>query len=253
LPPILVAARWQSALRRGKPVLDHTAPAFEHSRMRLLTAADFVPAAVPPALGDKEIHLWFFPHWQRRRDATTGPEVRALLGAYVGIAAEELCFTRGAHGKPELADAELQFNLSHTGDALLLGVSRDTALGVDLEARNRRTRNVAELAQRWFTADEAAVLSAQPETAQQAAFLRVWTCKEAVLKCAGTGIGAGLDRIEFELSAQAQVHGIRGDAGWQVLALEPDAAHLGALAWQRNQPLVRGFVMQAIAAAAQSG
>jgi 4'-phosphopantetheinyl transferase len=221
--------------------------------MRLLTAVDFVPTAVPPALGDEEIHLWFFPHWQRQRTATDAPVVRALLGAYVGIAAEQLRFARGAHGKPELADAALQFNLSHTGDALLLGVSRATALGVDLEARNRRTRAVGELAQRWFTADEAAVLGVQPEAAQQAAFLRLWTCKEAVLKCSGTGIGAGLDRVEFELSADAQVRGVRGDLDWQVLALQPDAAHLGALAWQGTHRPVHGFVMQAIAAAAQSG
>jgi len=200
--------------------------------MRLLTAADFAPAAVPPMLGDEEIHLWFFPHWQKRRDATGAPAVRALLGAYLGIAAEQLRFASGTHGKPELADTALQFNLSHTGDALLLGVSRDTALGVDLEARNRRTRAVAELAQRWFNASEAAVLGAQPEAEQQSAFLRLWTCKEAVIKCSGTGIGAGLDRIEFELSASAQVRGVRGNLDWQVLGLEPDAAHLGALAWQ---------------------
>jgi len=221
--------------------------------MRLLTAADFAPTAAPPALGVEEIHLWFFPHWQRRRDATTAPVVRALLGAYVDVAAEALRFTRGAHGKPELSDATLQFNLSHSADALLLGLSRRTALGVDLEARHRRTRAVPELAKRWFAPGEAAVLSAQPETSQQSAFLRLWTCKEAVLKCAGTGIGAGLDGIEFELSAQAQVHGVRGNADWQLLALEPDAAHLGALAWQGKPMPVRGFVMQAIAAAAQSG
>jgi len=74
-----------------------------------------------------------------------------------------------------------------------------------------------------------------------------------VLKCSGKGIGAGLARVEFELSAQAQVLGVRADAGWQLLALEPDPAHLGALAW-RGQPLrVRGFVTQAIAATVQSG
>jgi len=221
--------------------------------MHLLTAADFVPAVAPPALGDEEIHLWFFPQWQKRRDATEAPALRALLGAYVDVAAETLRFARGAHGKPELADAALQFNLSHSGDALLLALSRDAALGVDLEARNRRTRAVPELAQRWFTPGEAALLSAQPETSQQSAFLRLWTCKEAVLKCAGTGIGAGLDQVEFELSAQAHVRGVRGDADWQLLALEPDAAHFGALAWRGKPVPVRGFVMQGIAAAAQSG
>lgn len=221
--------------------------------MRLLTAADFRPAAAPPALGDEEIHLWFFPHWQRLRAATDAPEVRALLGAYLGVPAQTLRFRRGEYGKPELVDAALQFNLAHTGNSLLLAASRRIAVGVDLESRHRRTRAVLELAQRWFMPREAQVLAAQPEATQQAAFLRLWACKEAVLKCSGLGIGAGLERTEFELSAQAQVRMVRADASWQLLALEPDAAHLGALAW-RGQPVqVSGFVTQGIAAMAQSG
>jgi len=221
--------------------------------MHLLTAADFRPAAAPPALGDEEIHLWFFPHWQKQRAATDAPDVRALLGAYIGVPAQTLRFARGEHGKPELADAALQFNIAHTGNSLLLAASRHIAVGVDLESRDRRTRAVVELAQRWFMPREAQVLAAQPEAAQQAAFLRLWTCKEAVLKCSGLGIGAGLERTEFELSAQAQVRTVRADASWQLLALEPDAAHLGALAWRGQPAQVRGFVTQAIAAVAQSG
>jgi 4'-phosphopantetheinyl transferase len=221
--------------------------------MRLLSAVDFQLATAPPALGDEEIHLWFFPHWQKLRTATDAPAVRALLGAYLGIAPDRLRIECGEHGKPELVDAALQFNLAHTGDALLLALSRGIAVGVDLESRNRRTRAVAELARRWFAPREAQVLAAQPEAAQRAAFLGLWTCKEAVLKCSGLGIGAGLQRIEFELSAQAQVRAVRADASWQLLALEPDAAHLGALAWRGHPVQVRGFVTQTIAAAAQSG
>jgi 4'-phosphopantetheinyl transferase len=221
--------------------------------MRLLTAAEFRSVTAPPALGDAEIHLWFFPHWQKQRAAAEAPAVRALLGAYLGITPDRLRIGRGEHGKPELVDAALQFNLAHTGNALLLALSRDLAVGVDLEARNRRTRAVADLAQRWFMPHEAQVLAAQPEAAQQAAFLRLWTCKEAVLKCSGLGIGVGLSSVEFELSAQAQVRAVRGAASWQLLALEPDAAHLGALAWRGRPVPVRGFVTQTIAAAAQSG
>ena len=218
--------------------------------MRSLTAADFVPATAPAALGEDEIHLWFFPHWQKQRAATDAPAVRALLGAYLGIAPDKLRIEHGERGKPALADAALQFNLAHTGNALLLALSRGIAVGVDLEARDRRTRAVPELAQRWFLPREAQALAAQPEAAQQEAFLRLWTCKEAALKCTGTGIGSGLDRIEFELSARAQVRGVRDAADWQLLALEPDPAHLGALAWRGQAVPVRGFVTRAIAATA---
>src|SRR5438445_13633289 len=129
--PILVAARRQRSLRRGKTCLTRCASAAEHSRMRLLTAANFAPAAAPPVLGDEEIHLWFFPHWQKLRVATDAPTVRALLGAYLGTAPDQLRIERGAYGKPELGDAALQFNLAHTGNALLLALSRGIAVGVD--------------------------------------------------------------------------------------------------------------------------
>jgi len=219
--------------------------------MQLLAAAEFRPAAAAPPLAAGEIHLWFFPHWEKQRDATDAPPVRALLAAYLRVAPATLLFRRGEHGKPELTG--LQFNLSHTGTALLLGVSRDVELGVDLERTTRPVRSAPELAQRWFAPREAQALTDLPEAAQTPAFLRLWTCKEAVLKCSGAGISSGLDRVEFELSTTGSIRGVRGDEPWQVLALQPDAAHIGALAFRGKPAPVRAFVMQAIAAGAQSG
>lgn len=226
--------------------------------MYVFTPMDFrAPPLPPPPLGDAEIHLWFFPHWEKRREAATSPPVRELLAAYVGCAPDALRVERDEFGKPRLADARLQFNLSHTASALLLGLSRDISLGVDLETARRPVRSVPELAQRWFTPREARQLAALPAAAQQTAFLRLWTCKEAVLKCSGRGIGAGLDRVEFELSARAEVERLRAapdDADtWQLTLLAPDADHLGAMAWRGPPLAVRAFVTQAIAAAAQSG
>jgi 4'-phosphopantetheinyl transferase len=237
--PILVGKR-----------LDGTATAFKHSRMQPLTAAEFQPATAPPSLRSGEIHLWFFPHWERSREATDASPVRAVLAAYLSVGPETLHFERGEHGKPSLTG--LQFNLSHTGASLLLGVSRDVELGVDLEQATRRVSSVRELARRWFAPSETQTLAALPEAAQTLAFLRLWTCKEAVLKCSGAGISSGLDRVEFELSATGSVRGLRGDETWQVLALAPNDLHVGALAF-RGKPLpVRAFVTQAIAAAGQS-
>jgi len=226
--------------------------------MHALAPSDFRPAPpAVPALGAAEIHLWFFPHWERTRDAANAAEVRTLLAAYLDVGTAALQIERGEHGKPRLADMPLEFNVSHAGTALLLGVSRHIALGVDLEAVRRRVRSLPELAQRWFTPHEAQCLAALPEAAQQLAFLRLWTCKEAVLKCSGRGIGAGLDSVEFELSMRADVQRLRAapddDAAWQVTTLTPDTDHLGALAWRGPAVPVRAFVTQAIAAAAQSG
>lgn len=225
--------------------------------MRHLAAADFVLANAPPPLASGEIHLWFLPQWQQAPDATAAPEVRRLLAAYAGHAPDAMRIERAELGKPRLADSALHFNLSHSAGKLLLGVSREVELGVDLESATRRTRAVPELARRWFAPGEAAVLAALPAAQQQAAFLRLWTCKEAVLKCLGSGISYGLHRVEFELDGGGRAGGLRhvlepGEP-WQVVTLRPAADHIGALAWRGKPAAVHAFTPQAIAAAAQSG
>ncbi len=168
-----------------------------------------------------------------------------LLAAYLCVDAATLRIERGEHGKPRLASAHtLEFNLSHSGDALLLGVSRNLPLGVDLEAP-RRVRPVRELARRFFDPDEAAALTALPEAMQQGAFLRLWTAKEAALKAHGRGIGFGLHRIAFELDAAGDIVGLRADdspAPWQIVQLRPSPSHIGALAWQGPPCTVRAFI-----------
>ena len=211
---------------------------------------EFVPAQTPQPLPDDAIHLWFFPQWEKPPDTTDSPALRNLLAGYLDHRAASLRFERGEHGKPRLAG--LQFNLSHTGNALLLGVSRHIELGVDLESATRPVRSVAELARRWFAPGEAQALAALPETVRSPAFLRLWTCKEAVLKASGAGISSGLERVEFELSSAGLVRGMRGGEPWRVLALAPDDAHIGAIAFRGKSVPVRAFVTQAIAAEAQS-
>src|SRR5579864_7855963 len=107
--------------------------------MRTLTDADFIAATPPAELGDDEIHLWFFP--QCRSQAAARPDsmrcLRALLAAYLATNSDGLSIERNATGKPYLRDESLQFNLSHSGDALLIGLSRAQPLGVDLEGGAR--------------------------------------------------------------------------------------------------------------------
>ncbi len=55
-----------------------------------------------------------------------------------------------------------------------------------------------QLARRFFSAREYAVIRALPLSQKQEAFFRYWTCKEAYLKTTGDGL-AQLDRIEVSL------------------------------------------------------
>src|SRR5262249_25287488 len=128
-----------------------------------------------------------------------------LLAAYLGCEPAALEFGRGEHGKPFLRQPSraLEFNVSHSGGALLLGISRGVALGVDIETTQRR-RPALDLARRYFARAEADALTRLHEAQQQPAFLRLWSCKEAVLKALGAGISFGLDRLEFALDKRGE-------------------------------------------------
>lgn len=203
--------------------------------------ADFTLAAAPQPLAGDEIHLWFFPQWGKVSNAAESAGVRNLLAAYLDQPAESIRIERGKHGKPCVADARLEFSLSHTDAALLLGVSRQIALGVDLESAQRKTRRLGELAQRFFAPAEAKALGALPEDLRQAAFLRLWCAKEALLKAHGQGIGFGLDRVEFRIDPAGKVVPA-ADNPWQVAPLALAPPYLGALAWCGPVSRVRAFV-----------
>lgn len=217
-----------------------------------LTAADFVQAGAPAPLPDNEIHLWFFPEWENVFDAAASAPVRALLAAYLDRPVETVCIERGKHGKPRVANARLEFNLAHAADALLLGISRNLPLGVDLESAQRRIRSVSELARRFFHPAEAAALENLTEAVRREAFLHLWCAKEAALKAHGQGIGFGLDRVEFAVAPTGAVVPAAGSP-WRVLALVPAPSHLGALAFRDPVSRVRAFVAPAIALPRQSG
>jgi 4'-phosphopantetheinyl transferase len=216
--------------------------------MLALTAADFVAARYPVALMADEIQLWFFPARSGAGARFDDDRLRRLLAPHVDCAPNELALQRGEHGKPHLqASAAIEFNLSHSHGAALVGLSRSQALGVDIETRHR-SRPVLELARRYFAAGEADALAAIDPAHQQAAFLRLWSCKEAVVKALGRGIGFGLARLAFALDragGPARLDVIDASAGsvaeWQIVGLAPTLEHFGAVAWRGPARTLRVF------------
>lgn len=205
-------------------------------------AAAFTAVAAMPALAADEIHVWLA---QADADATPA-QVRAcahgmlhaLLCAHAGTASVPQ-LARNAQGKPYApALPDLKFNLSHSGQRALLAFARGQAVGVDLEARPRQVQ-VEELAQRFFAPAEAFALMGLDATLRPAAFLRLWTHKEAVLKALGVGIGFGLERVAFGLDPNGQVRAmerIAAEAGtvaeWQLRRLAVGEGAAAALAWR---------------------
>lgn len=137
----------------------------------------------------------------RRRFVAARALTRMLLGCYTGVQPAALRIAIGARGKPRLerspGHAMLHFNSAHSGTTAAVAVA-SSELGVDVESL-RPVPNVARLATRFCSDFEREQLFALPEHQREAAFLALWTCKEAYLKAVGSGIAMPLKRVEVAL------------------------------------------------------
>jgi 4'-phosphopantetheinyl transferase len=131
----------------------------------------------------------------RSRDAAeryvvTRALVRQVLARQLGRDPSAVELSRTDTGKP-IVTGGVHFSISHSGDLILLALSRQCDIGVDVE-RRRDVPRVTELGERWLTAAERAEVARMAESNGEGdashAFLRVWTRKEARLKALGVGI-----------------------------------------------------------------
>jgi 4'-phosphopantetheinyl transferase len=130
--------------------------------------------------------------------------LRAVLGCYLNRAPECLSFCYGAHGKPGLAgqhdEDAIRFNVSHSHGLALYAVARGRQVGIDIE-HIRLDLAVAEIAERFFSRREVAMLLALPTEVQRQAFFRCWTRKEAYIKALGEGLSLPLDQFDLPPAA----------------------------------------------------
>ena len=241
---------------------------------RLADAQDFRPCSIPlpdlesPVSG--EVHLWFLDLGDLAgslRDALGGDEsgpsaispvqlrfarrfyLRLLLGAYLGLPGKSVRINRQNRGKPVLDtsvhESNLHFSMAKSEDKLLIGFCTSSHIGVDLEPSTRRAQDPMGVAQRYFSPGEARALAATAPRDLGAAFLRVWACKEAVVKASGKGIANQFCKftVDSDITRPAAVLDFEGeDAGsWSLAMVRPGGDFLGAVAIQDNVTTLRAF------------
>jgi 4'-phosphopantetheinyl transferase len=121
--------------------------------------------------------------------------LRDFLGRLVHRDPAALQFTSDPGGKPQLADRAVEFNLSHTRGAVVIGAG-GAPLGVDIEYEDRRAN--MDVAKRFFSSPEYHRLLPLDETARRREFFQIWTLKEAWLKARGSGLAEPLDAFQVE-------------------------------------------------------
>jgi 4'-phosphopantetheinyl transferase len=157
----------------------------------------------------------------RDRFITAHALVRELLGRATGRAPSSLAFMDGARGKPRLVGSTAAapfFNISHSGDTAVVALAT-SEIGVDVETI-RPVPNLDRLSRRFCSTSEQDWLLARRPVDREAAFLGLWTCKEAYLKAVGSGVAMPLRDVVVEPAAP-RLRAIAGDPntarGWTLL------------------------------------
>lgn len=172
----------------------------------------------------------------KRQFALTRVLQRQVLSAYAAqVAPVQWQFQSSAEGRPSLAPPfdrmGLHFNLAHTSGVVAMAVCRHERVGVDVEKLGSAPLAVAD---RFFSAAEAAQLRSLPPDAQPRRFMRLWTLKEAYLKAVGTGLAGGLGRMSFLFDAGESFRFERVDdtdaSRWQFRQFDIGAEHVLAFA-----------------------
>jgi 4'-phosphopantetheinyl transferase len=192
-------------------------------------------------LSEEEQRRQFRFHFERDRHRylVTRAMQRTVLSRYVDIAPSAWRFTVNDYGRPSIAAEHagargIEFNLSHTDGLVVMAVTRERAIGVDVE--NVRTREAdIEIADRYFAHEEVLALHLLPDEKQKQRFFEYWTLKESYIKARGMGLSISLERFAFSLEDPKQIRlsidpGLRDHAGrWRVWQLRVDQDHLTAL------------------------
>jgi 4'-phosphopantetheinyl transferase len=139
----------------------------------------------------------------RLRFALGRAATRALLSRYLARPASAIGLVADANGKLRLqaaaADEQvIHFNLSHSGDWIVVAFARACAVGIDVEATAGRAAS-ADLIAYVLCDQEQQRLQSLPAARQRAAFFMCWTSKEALLKGCGVGLSVAPSAIEVAI------------------------------------------------------
>lgn len=168
--------------------------------------------------------------------------LREILSRYLNQKPDDISFYYNQHGKPELhthGQEPLHFNISHSHGLALCAVT-SCPIGVDIE-RIRTDFPHSEIAEKFFSPHENAVLRSLPSNLQPKAFFTCWTRKEAYIKATGKGLSIPLNQFEVSLlpGEPAVLLSIQSDieaaSHWLLQDLNPSPNYVAALAIKRHE------------------
>ncbi|RMH04615.1 MAG: 4'-phosphopantetheinyl transferase superfamily protein [Nitrospirae bacterium] len=182
-------------------------------------------------------HRFKFARHRHRFIAAHGI-LRMILSRYLNQPPQALIFQSSSLGKPFLQVPPhlppLEFNLAHSHQVAVYAVSISRQVGIDIEL-DRPLLDYHHLASRILNEAEQRQFFALPPGQHHAAFLAIWTRKEAALKACGKGLSLPMQRVHVTISpdAPARLLALDGqtiaDTQWWMQDLFPWPLSRGAL------------------------
>jgi 4'-phosphopantetheinyl transferase len=165
--------------------------------------------------------------------------LREILSRYLDQPPAAIKFEHGEFGKPYIdslpTGVGLSFNLSHSGEYILIAVGRNRKVGVDIE-KIRPQVDLEGIARRFFSPNEVKSLIRFEDELRLEAFFRCWTRKEAYIKARGGGLSIPLDQFDVTLDPEspAELLATRDDpelaSRWSLTGIDLEEGYLAALA-----------------------
>jgi 4'-phosphopantetheinyl transferase len=128
--------------------------------------------------------------------------LRWILAQRLGVPPQSVPIEPDERGRPRLSGRTgLDFNVSNTRNIALVGLVDlpGTRIGIDVEHEDRALNHLG-LARKFLTSREQAAIAPLDVEAHRRAFLRLWTCKEAMSKATGQALSAPLRVLDVELT-----------------------------------------------------
>lgn len=159
---------------------------------------------------------------------------KILLAYYSGGTPESVNIIRDSFGKPK-CDLDLFFNISHSGDQLLLGFS-NSKIGVDIEKNDPKV-DMERIGGSHFSEIELQKIMNCSRDERSEAFFEIWTKKESFIK--GIGKGLHIPLKDFNVTDQNgkvlwEIPTEKNYGNWYVQNIETRQGYKSAFATQNE-------------------
>lgn len=108
-------------------------------------------------------------------------------------------------GKPYLSEYAIEFNLSHSGDFFMIGISSDRKIGVDIQKIKKLKKGIPTL---LFSEQERKRYQMLDDTKKSSFFWKTFVWKEAVSKAVGDGMTVNFCEMDRTIEEAKEGKGV---------------------------------------------